>query len=195
MEYYVDINWEAGKFYKVACFVILYSDTKHSELTYFRGSDSGEGRGGGNAKKRKQEKKKNSGGMAAPFFTSLPSSSPLSEGATPMVTMTFVKGSVKKGSCDNVTQKMNSRCFKLHRTYSTSFNSTNVGKFFWSWTLTDCSEVQEKKKKVLVSCSPTLNKTWSFFKTSQSCDDGNEMYKKRDARVKLLFCWFTGLFT
>ena len=61
MEYYVDINWEAGKFYKVACFVILYSDAKHSELTYFRGSDSGEGRGGGrggNAKKRKQEKKK-----------------------------------------------------------------------------------------------------------------------------------------
>ena len=36
--------------------------------------------------------------MAAPFFTSLPSSSPLSEGATPMVTMTFVKGSVKKGA-------------------------------------------------------------------------------------------------
>ena len=70
--------------------------------------------------------------MAAPFFTSLPSSSPLCEGATPMVTMTFVKGSVKKGSCDNVTQKMNSRCFKLHRTYSTSFNSTNVGEVFWS---------------------------------------------------------------
>ena len=60
MEYYVDIHWEAGKFYKVACFVILYSDTKHSKLTYFRGSDSGGGGGGrgGNAKKRKQEKKK-----------------------------------------------------------------------------------------------------------------------------------------
>ena len=133
--------------------------------------------------------------MAAPFFISRPSSSPLSEGATPMVTMTFVKGSVKKGSCDNVTQQMNWRCFKLHRTYSTSFNSTNVGKFFWSWILKGCSEVQEKKKKVLVSCSPILNKTWSFFKTSQSCDEGNEMYKKRDARVKLLFCWSTGLFT
>ena len=47
MEHYVDINWEAGKFYKVACFIILYSDTKHSELTYFRGSDSGGGGGGG----------------------------------------------------------------------------------------------------------------------------------------------------
>ena len=89
----------------------------------------------------------------------------------------------------------NPRCFKLHRTYSTSFNSTNVGQFFWSWILKDCSEVQEKKKKVLVSSSPILNKTWSFFKTSQSWDEGNEMYKNRDARVKLLFCWFTGLFT
>ena len=60
MEYYFDINWEAGKFYKVTCFIILYSDTKHSKLTYFRGSDSvGGGKGGGgNAKKRKQEKKK-----------------------------------------------------------------------------------------------------------------------------------------
>ena len=41
MEYYFDINWEADKFYEVTCFIILYSDTKHSELTYFRGSDSG----------------------------------------------------------------------------------------------------------------------------------------------------------
>ena len=72
MEYYFDINWEADKFYKVACFIILYSETKHSKLTYFRDSDSG---------------------MAALFFISRPSSSPLSEGATPMVTMTFVKGS------------------------------------------------------------------------------------------------------
>ena len=164
MEYYFDINWEADKFYKVTCFIILYSDTKHSELTYFRGSDSGGGGGrGGDAKKRKQEKK-NSGGMAAPFFTSLPSSSPLSEGATPMVTMTFVKGSVKKGSCDNVTQKMNSRCFKLHRTYSTSFNSTNVGKFFWSWILKGCSEVQENKKKFLSRVHRPLTRRGVFLK-------------------------------
>ena len=97
MEYYVDINWEADKFYKVACFIILYSDTKHSKLTYFRGSDSeggGGGRGGGATQRKENRKKKNSGGMAAPFFTSLPSSSPLCEEATPMVTMTFVKGSV-----------------------------------------------------------------------------------------------------
>ena len=53
MEYYFDINWEASKFYKVACFIILYSDTKHSMLTFSRRSESG-----GSAKKSKQEKKK-----------------------------------------------------------------------------------------------------------------------------------------
>ena len=30
----------------------------------------------------------------------------------------------------NVTQKVNSRCFKLHRSYCNSFNSSNVGVFF-----------------------------------------------------------------
>ena len=91
MEYHSDINWEAGKFYKVACFIFLYSDTKHSMLTFSRRSESG-----GSAKKSKQEKKKNkqnSSGVAALFFISRPSSSPLSEGATPMVAMSFVKGS------------------------------------------------------------------------------------------------------
>ena len=79
-----------------------------------------------NRKKKKQEQ--NSGGVAAPFFISRPSSSSLSEGATSTVLyMTLVKG-----SCVNVTQKMNSRCYKLHRTYSTSFTSTNVGDFFRS---------------------------------------------------------------
>ena len=56
MEYYFDINWEADKFYKVTCFIILYSDTKHSKLTYFRGSDSWGG--GGRKEKKTGEKKK-----------------------------------------------------------------------------------------------------------------------------------------
>ena len=33
-------------------------------------------------------------------------------------------------SIENVTQKVNSRCFKLHRSYCNSFNSSNVGVFF-----------------------------------------------------------------
>ena len=32
---------------------------------------------------------------------------------------------------ENVTQKVNSRCFKLHRSYCNSFNSSNVGVFFF----------------------------------------------------------------
>ena len=34
-----------------------------------------------------------------------------------------------------------------------SIRQINVGKFFWSWILKDCIKVQEKKKKVVVSCS------------------------------------------
>ena len=32
---------------------------------------------------------------------------------------------------ENVTQKVNSRRFKLHRSYCNSFNSSNVGVFFF----------------------------------------------------------------
>ena len=44
------------------------------------------------------------------------------------------------------------RCLKLNRTYSIPFNSSNVGKLFWSWILKNCIKVQEKKKKVVVFC-------------------------------------------
>ena len=33
---------------------------------------------------------------------------------------------------ENVTQKVNSRSFKLYRAYFISFNSSNVGKLFWT---------------------------------------------------------------
>ena len=33
----------------------------------------------------------------------------------------------------NVSHKVNSRCFKLHRSYSNSLNLSNVGDFFRSW--------------------------------------------------------------
>ena len=42
-------------------------------------------------------------------------------------------------------------CFKLYHAYSIAFNSSNVGKLFWSWILKDCIKVQGKKNKVL-SC-------------------------------------------
>ena len=34
---------------------------------------------------------------------------------------------------ENVTSKVNAGCFKLYDAYSTSFNSSNVCKLFWSW--------------------------------------------------------------
>ena len=33
---------------------------------------------------------------------------------------------------ENVTEKLMSRCIKLYRAYSNSFNSSNLGNFFWS---------------------------------------------------------------
>ena len=55
---------------------------------------------------------------------------------------------------ENVTSR-NSRGFKLYRAYSNSFNSSNVGKFFWSWILKDCIKVQDFKEKesLCVLCS------------------------------------------
>ena len=40
--------------------------------------------------------------------------------------------------------------YKIYHAYSNSFNSSNVGKLFWSGILKDCIKVQEKKKKVVV---------------------------------------------
>ena len=51
---------------------------------------------------------------------------------------------------------MNSQCLKLNRAHSISFNSSNVGNFFFEFNpiyLKDCIKVQEKKSKVVVSCS------------------------------------------
>ena len=51
---------------------------------------------------------------------------------------------------------MQSRFLKLYRAYSNSFNSSNLGKSFWSWIQKDCIKVQEKKKKVVVLCSRNI---------------------------------------
>ena len=59
---------------------------------------------------------------------------------------------------ENVTYKVKSRCFKLYRAYSISFNSSNVGKFFWSWILKDCIKVYEKKKESCCLVFPSSTK-------------------------------------
>ena len=48
----------------------------------------------------------------------------------------------------NVNQKVNSRCFTLHRSYCNSFNSSNIGVFFQELnSIKDCIYVHKKKKK------------------------------------------------
>ena len=51
-----------------------------------------------------------------------------------------------------------SRCLKLYRTYSISFNSSNVGKCLRSWTLKALSKSRKRKRKSL-SCVHVLHKT------------------------------------
>ena len=46
-------------------------------------------------------------------------------------------------------RQVQKRCLKLHRTYSISFNSSNVGKLFRCCILKDCIEVLGNKKKVV----------------------------------------------
>ena len=44
---------------------------------------------------------------------------------------------------ENVTfKKSEFALLKICRAYSVSFNSSNVGKFFWSWILKACIKVQ-----------------------------------------------------
>ena len=86
-------------------------------------------------------------------------------------------------------KKVNSRCLKLNSAYSTSFNSSNVGKFLWSWILKDCIKVQEKKTKIVVLCSrPRQKRVNGNFHLAVVQRLQRNIQKKRNARAKLLFC-------
>ena len=54
---------------------------------------------------------------------------------------------------ENVTEKVKSRGLKVNRAYSISFDSSIVGKFFWSLILKDCIKGPEKKRKLVFLCS------------------------------------------
>ena len=74
--------------------------------------------------------------------------------------------------------------------YSISFDSSNVGKCFWSWILKDCIKVLKKKKNVVVFCStrPRQNVKLGTSRSSRATTP-KKCTKKRDARrAKLLFC-------
>ena len=50
--------------------------------------------------------------------------------------------------CSCASENQNSCKFELYRAYSTSINSWNVGKLFWSWILRNCIEVLGKKESL-----------------------------------------------
>ena len=61
---------------------------------------------------------------------------------------------------ENVTQRVNSRCYKLNRPYSNFFNLSNVDDFVIRWILKDCLK---KKKKNHFVCVHVLHKTLRGF--------------------------------
>ena len=77
----------------------------------------------------------------------------------------------------------NSHCFKLHRSYSLSFNLSNVGEIFWI-------ESERKRKRNFLCCVHLLRKAGSV-KSEVSCRSRVMMAikcaKKRHARAQLLF--------
>ena len=79
----------------------------------------------------------------------------------------------------------NSHCFKLHRSYSLSFNLSNVGEIFWIQ-----SERKRKRKRNFLCCVHLLRKAGSV-KLEVSCRSRAMMAikcaKKRHALAQLLF--------
>ena len=77
----------------------------------------------------------------------------------------------------------NSHCFKLHRSYSLSFNLSNVGEIFWI-------QSERKRKRNFLCCVHLLRKAGSV-KLEVSCRSRAMMAikcaKKRHALAQLLF--------
>ena len=93
---------------------------------------------------------------------------------------------------ENFTQKVNSRCSKLLRSYSTSFNLSNTGDFFWSWFLQLNTQKEKKKTGFLVFTSSTNAKLGLVQTPLHSCAEPNWWikYGKRAASESI---WYGSL--
>ena len=104
------------------------------------------------------------------------------------VTVTALIGSLSNNDgdgCENVTKKVNLRCFKRYPAYSISFTSSNVGKCFWSWILKDYqSSGKEKESFCLVFPSTRKRERYDCAVTAKKC-------KKRVTHVQS--CCFANL--
>ena len=102
-----------------------------------------------------------------------------------------ISGNLSSNDCDgyeNVTYKVKSRCFKLYRAYSISFNLSNVGIFLeLNSKILYRSSGKEKQSRCLVFTSSTKREIKAFSHRSRAVM-ARKCTKKRDARAKLLFC-------
>ena len=87
---------------------------------------------------------------------------------------------------EDVILKLNWRWFKLFHAYSISFNSSNVGKFFWRWILKAVSKFRNRKRKSFCCCSRSPQNVKIGTLTLKSCSDGKEMYKKAWCTSKIV---------
>ena len=92
-------------------------------------------------------------------------------------------------SYENVTLKGKSRCFKLYRAYSISFNLLNVGNFPLQLNSKRLYQSSGKKKesRCLVFTYSIKREIWHFYVVVLQWLQRN-VQKKRDARAELLFC-------
>ena len=99
----------------------------------------------------------------------------------------------------NVTEKVKSRGLKVNRAYSISFDSSKVGKFFWSLILKDCIREPEKKKETCFLVFPSsTNREIKHLHVCSRATTAKKRAKTRGARAKLLFakktyCFFAVL--
>ena len=98
-----------------------------------------------------------------------------------MTTKTVAETSPKKG------------IHAIYSYYSMSFSLSNIGEFGVEFSST-VSYFKGRKNKIFVLCLGIPENMGLGNFMSWSCNDGNvqimykEMYKKRDAREKLMFC-------
>ena len=71
--------------------------------------------------------------------------------------------------------------------YSNSFNSSNAGRFFWSWILKRLYRRlgKEKGSRCILCSRPGQNVKLGSF-TLQSCSDGKEMFKRAWCTCKVV---------
>ena len=95
---------------------------------------------------------------------------------------------------------MNLRRFKIHRSYSMSFNLSDVGEFFWSWILRAVTDFEKKKRKAnrsfVFTCSQSVKlgifMLW-FFRGRQRNVPKSVLQVQRFVLLILTYCCYVVL--